>query len=121
MGTGPAASAQNLGVSSTCSAPSRAGTQVTYIQGTSADALKQYTEQLLTSAGGNRTQAKWTGNGLQGQYSSAAGQAAAVLVFTVDDRPLAGFIYQVNSGDQATTTTPDALADYFEKSVQPGE
>ncbi|MCU1680758.1 MAG: hscA [Amycolatopsis sp.] len=120
MGTGPAASAQNLGVSTTCSAPSRAGTQVTYIQGTSADTLKQYTEQLLVSAGGNRTQAKWTGNGLNGQYSSAAGATAAVLVFTVDDRPLAGFIYQVSSGDQSAATTPDALADYFEKSVQPG-
>jgi actin-like ATPase involved in cell morphogenesis len=120
MGSGPAASAANLGVSSTCSAPGRAGTQVTYIQGTSADTLKAYTQQLLTSAGGNQTQAQWTGNGLQGHYSSAAGKSSAVLVFTVDDRPLAGFIYQVASGDQAASVTPDALADYFEKSIQPG-
>jgi actin-like ATPase involved in cell morphogenesis len=120
MGNGPAATAENLGVTATCSAPSRAGTQVTYLQGTSAEALKPYTDQLLQSAGGDRTTANWKGNGLAGEYSSAAGKNSAVLVFTVSDRPLAGFIYQVNSSDQAAATTPGALADYFEQSVQPG-
>ena len=43
------------------------------------------------------------------------------LVFTVSDRPLVGFIYQLNSGDQAAAATPGTLADYFEQSVQPGE
>jgi actin-like ATPase involved in cell morphogenesis len=121
MGNGPAATSEDLGVTSTCSAPSRAGTQVTYLQGTSAAALKPYTDQLLQSAGGDRTTAKWKGNGLEGEYSSAAGKNSAVLVFTVSDRPLSGFIYQVNSSDQAAVTTPGALADYFEQSVQPGE
>ncbi|MDT8914293.1 Hsp70 family protein [Amycolatopsis sp. PS_44_ISF1] len=121
MGNGPAAPAQSLGATSTCSAPGRAGTQVTYVQGASADALKQYTDGLLGSAGGDRTEADWAGNGLKGRYSSAAGQASAVLVFTVSDRPLVGFIYQLNSSDQAAATTPGTLADYFEKSVQPGE
>ncbi|WP_329049880.1 Hsp70 family protein [Amycolatopsis sp. NBC_01488] len=121
MGNGPAAPAQSLGVASTCSAPGRAGTQVTYVQGNDAGTLKQYTDGLLTSAGGDRTEADWGGNGLQGHYSSAAGRTSAVLVFTVSDRPLVGFIYQLNSSDQAAATTPDTLANYFEASVQPGE
>ncbi|WP_328614692.1 Hsp70 family protein [Amycolatopsis sp. NBC_00355] len=120
MGNGPAAPAESLGASSTCSAPGRAGTQVTYVQGDSADTLKQYTDGLLTSAGGDRTEADWGGNGLKGHYSSAAGRTSAVLVFTVSDRPLVGFIYQLNSSDQAAATTPGTLADYFEASVQPG-
>ncbi|WP_328644169.1 Hsp70 family protein [Amycolatopsis sp. NBC_00348] len=120
MGNGPAAPAENLGASSTCSAPGRAGTQVTYVHGDSADTLKQYTDGLLTSAGGDRTEADWGGNGLKGHYASAAGKTSAVLVFTVSDRPLTGFIYQLNSSDQAAATTPGTLADYFEASVQPG-
>jgi hypothetical protein len=39
----------------------------------------------------------------------------------VSDRPLVGFIYQLNSSDQAEATTPGTLANYFETSVQPGE
>ena len=70
-----------------------------------AETLKQYTDGLLTSAGGDRTEADWAGNGLKGHYSSAAGKTSAVLVFTVADRPLAGFIYQLNSNDQAAATT----------------
>ncbi|MEW2504896.1 MULTISPECIES: Hsp70 family protein [unclassified Amycolatopsis] len=121
MGNGPAAPAQSLGATSTCAAPGRAGSQVTYVQGTSAAVLKQYTDGLLASAGGDRVEAAWKGNGLEGHYSSAAGQNAAVLVFTVSDRPLAGFIYQVNSAGQGAAPTPGTLADYFEQSVQPGE
>jgi actin-like ATPase involved in cell morphogenesis len=121
MGNGPAAPAQQIGVSSTCSAPGRAGTQVTYVHGDDAATLKQYTDGLLASAGGDRTEADWGGNGLKGHYSSAAGKTSAVLVFTVSDRPLAGFIYQLNTTDQAQATTPGTLADYFEQSVQPGE
>ncbi|PFG46417.1 hypothetical protein ATK36_1391 [Amycolatopsis sulphurea] len=118
-GNGPAAPAKSLGTAATCAAPGRAGTQVTYIQGQSAADLKTYTDGLLGSAAGDRVEADWKGNGLQGHYASAVGQTSAVLVFTVQDRPLAGFLYQVNSGDQATT--PSAPADYFEQSVQPGE
>jgi hypothetical protein len=118
---GPPLPRKSSAVSSTCSAPGRAGTQVTYLQGTSADLLKQYTEQLLLSAGGDRTNSKWKGNGLDGEYSSAAGKNSAELVFAVSDRPLAGFIYQVNSSEHAAVTTPGALADYFETSIQPGE
>ncbi|GAB3381282.1 Hsp70 family protein [Amycolatopsis echigonensis] len=119
MGNGPAAPAKSLGTAATCAAPGRAGTQVTYVQGQSAAELKQYTDGLLASAGGDRTEADWKGNALEGHYAAAAGQSSAVLVFTVKDRPLVGFLYQVNSGGQ--TATPGALADYFEQNVQPGE
>ena len=51
---------------------------------------------------------------------SAAGKNSAVLVFAVSDRPLAGFIYQVNSSEHAAVTTPGALADYFETSTNRG-
>jgi hypothetical protein len=119
MGNGPAAPAKSIGTAATCAAPGRAGTQVTYVQGNSAAELKQYTDGLLSSAGGDRTEADWKGNGLEGHYASAAGRTSAVLVFTVKDRPLVGFLYQVNSGGQAAT--PGALADYFEQNVQPGE
>jgi actin-like ATPase involved in cell morphogenesis len=121
MGNGPATPAHSLGVTSTCSAPGRAGSQVTYVQGTSAAELKQYTDGLLASVGGDRVEADWKGNALSGHYASAAGKTAAVLVFTVSDRPMAGFIYQVYSGDQGGAPTPGTLADYFEQSVQPGE
>ncbi|SDZ08918.1 Hsp70 protein [Amycolatopsis xylanica] len=119
MGNGPTASAEKFGAASTCAAPGRAGTQVTYLQSDSAGTLKTYTDQLLKSAGGDIVTAEWKGNGLAGTYSSAAGANAAVLVFTVKDRPLTGFLYQVNSSGQEAVT-PGALATYFEQSVQPG-
>ncbi|WP_370943023.1 Hsp70 family protein [Amycolatopsis sp. cg5] len=119
MGNGPAASAEKFGASSTCAAPGRAGTQVTYLQSDSAGTLKSYTDELLKSAGGDIVTAPWKGNGLEGDYSSAAGANVAVLVFTVKDRPLTGFLYQVNSSGQ-TPATAGTLASYFEESVQPG-
>ena len=121
-GNSPAAPDQeNLGVTATCSAPGLAGAQVTYIHGSSDEGLKQYTEGLLNSAGGDQVQADWKGNGLSGRYTAAAGRDSSVLVFTVSDRPVVGFIYQVNSTDQPTASSPSAIADYFEQTIQPGE
>ncbi|WP_158888767.1 Hsp70 family protein [Amycolatopsis anabasis] len=114
-------SGENFGVSSTCSAPALAGAQISYIHGFSAGALKEYTDRLLNSAGGDLVEADWKGNGLQGRYSSAAGKGSSVLVFTASDRPLAGIIYQVNNTDQPAASTPSQLADYFEQNIQPGE
>lgn len=112
-------SGQNVGVLTTCSAPALAGAQITYVHGTSAAALKEYTDRLLSSVGGDQVQAPWKGNGLNGGYSSAGGKISAVLVFTVTDRPLAGIVYQkVGSGQTASTASQ--LADYFEQTVQPG-
>jgi hypothetical protein len=121
VGNGPAAPNQHLGVATTCSTPGLAGAQVTYIHGTSSADLKQYTDGLLGSAGGgDQVQAQWQGNGLTGRYAAAGGKSASALVFTVEDRPLVGFVYQVVNGD-AVALTPSALADYFERSIQPGQ
>lgn len=124
MGTGPAAAAnpEELGVTVTCSAPGLAGAQITYLHGRSADAIEQYTDGLLSrTGGGEQVRAQWRGNALEGTYVAAAGRNSSVLVFEVDDRPLAGFVYQINATGEGTSTTPDALADYFERTVQPGE
>jgi actin-like ATPase involved in cell morphogenesis len=110
---------QNIGVLTTCSAPALAGAQVTYLHGTSAATVKEYTDRLLSAVGGDQVQAPWKGNGLTGGYSAAAGQTSAVLVFSVADRPLAGVIYQ-KTGSGQTPLTASKLADYFEQSIQPG-
>ncbi|SFB37537.1 Hsp70 protein [Amycolatopsis marina] len=124
MGTGPAAAAdqESLGVSVTCSTPGLAGAQVTYLHGGSAEDLERYTNGLLNRTGGaDVVRADWRGNALDGSYSAAGGRDSSVLVFRVQDRPLAGFIYQVNSTGQESATAPAALADYFEQHIQPGE
>ncbi|MBK1786158.1 Hsp70 family protein [Prauserella cavernicola] len=123
-GTGPAAAAneEELGVTVTCSAPGLAGAQVTYVHGSSGDVLKQYTDGLLSrTGGGDRVEAEWGGNALEGSYSASAGRNSSVLVFTVDDRPLTGFIYQVNATGEGEASKPGTMADYFEQNVQPGE
>ncbi|PRX49560.1 Hsp70 protein [Prauserella shujinwangii] len=123
MGTGPAAAANaaELGVTVTCPAPGLAGAQITYLHGTSADTLERYTDGLLNRTGGDQVRARWRGNALEGRYSAAAGRTSSVLVFSVDDRPLAGFVYQVDVTGQGESATPSELADYFERHVQPGE
>ncbi|TNC23973.1 Hsp70 family protein [Amycolatopsis alkalitolerans] len=112
-------SGENLGVLTTCSAPALAGAQITYVHATDAAALKEYTDRLLASVGGDQVRAPWKGNGLTGGYSSAGGRVSAVLVFTVADRPLAGVIYQ-KAGSGQTASSASQLADYFEQTVQPG-
>ncbi|KAA9159967.1 Hsp70 family protein [Amycolatopsis acidicola] len=112
-------SGQDIGVLATCSAPALAGAQVTYLHGTSAATIKEYTDRLLSSVGGDQIQAPWKGNGLSGSYSAASGRTSAVLVFSVADRPLAGVVYQKTGSDQAPLTA-SKLADYFEQTVQPG-
>ncbi|WP_020671618.1 Hsp70 family protein [Amycolatopsis nigrescens] len=123
MGNGQIAppAGEDFGVAATCSAPALAGAQLSYVHGHSAASLKEYTDRLLASAGGDRVEAEWKGNGLQGRYATAAGKTSSVLVFTASDRPLAGIIYQVNGTDQPTASSPSDLADYFERTVQPGD
>jgi len=112
---------EDFGVSTTCSAPALAGAQVTYIQGSSAASLEDYSQQLLASVGGNRVEAQWRGNGLDGHYSAVASATASLLIFTVSDRPMLGVIYQVNNSEQPVASTPSAMADYFERTIQPGD
>jgi actin-like ATPase involved in cell morphogenesis len=112
---------EGFGVAATCSAPALAGAQVTYIQGSSAASLENYAQQLLASIGGDRIEAQWQGNGLEGRYSSVASANASLLIFTVSDRPLLGVIYQVNNSNQPVASSASAMADYFEKTIQPGQ
>ncbi|WP_216208141.1 Hsp70 family protein [Amycolatopsis aidingensis] len=124
MGTGPAAAANpdELGVSVTCPAPGRAGAQVTYLHGSSAEALREYTDGLLNrTGGGDRVEARWKGNALDGRYTATAGRDSAVLVFNVPDRPVVGFIYEVNTAGAEPADNRSSLADYFERTIQPGE
>jgi hypothetical protein len=66
---------------------------VTYLHGRSAEDLEQYTDGLLNrTGGGDIVQAQWRGNALDGTYSAVGGRDSSVLVFSVPDRPLAGFI-----------------------------
>ncbi|NIJ11206.1 actin-like ATPase involved in cell morphogenesis [Saccharomonospora amisosensis] len=123
-GTGAAAAPneEDLGVTVTCSAPGLAGAQITYLHSESAETIKRYTDGLLNrTGGGEQVRADWKGNALEGRYAAAAGRNSAVLVFTVDDRPLAGFVYQVNVAGTGELAGPAELADYFERNVQPGE
>ncbi len=124
-GTGPAAAAVDgaeLGASVTCSAPGLPGAQITYLHGGADGAVERSTQSLLTRTGGlQQVRADWRGNALDGSYAAAAGRTASVLVFTVRDRPVAGFVYQLDVDGDGEPTSPDAMADYFERTVQPGE
>ncbi len=123
-GTGPAAAAneEELGVTVTCSAPGLPAAQITYLHGASERPLDEYTDGLLTRTGGSeQVQAAWRGNGLDGRYAASTGTNSSVLVFTVDDRPLSGFVYQVNVTGDGEPTPPGELATYFETTVQPGQ
>ncbi|WP_156758293.1 Hsp70 family protein [Actinokineospora pegani] len=72
-------------------------------------------EELGAMTDGDHVLADWGGNGLDGSYRAGVSGSTGVLVFTVKDRPLVGWVSR--SGDDLT---PDGLADYFAKTVQPG-
>lgn len=123
-GTGAAAAAneEQLGATVTCSAPGLPGAQITYLHAGSTEAIEEYTDGLISrTGGGDQVQADWKGNGLSGRYTASGGRTASVIVFTVDDRPLAGFVYQANITGEGGATPANEMADYFEQVVQPGE
>ncbi|WP_018686249.1 Hsp70 family protein [Actinokineospora enzanensis] len=88
---------------------------VNYAQFGSLDQAKQLFDTELTPlTAGDHVAADWRGNGLEGAYRAGTGDDGGVLVFTVKDRPLVGWL------THGKTVTPDALADYFIAHVQPG-
>nr|WP_246361043.1 Hsp70 family protein [Haloechinothrix aidingensis] len=122
MGTGPAAAGEEFGASVTCSAPGLAGAQVTYVHADAQEDAELFAGDLVGSAGGQeQVQADWRGNALEGRYAAATGSAMSVLAFTVDDRPLFGFVMQMAGGTDGELQSPSQMADYFEASIQPGE
>jgi actin-like ATPase involved in cell morphogenesis len=82
------------------------------------DAKRVLDNELDNMTGGEHVEAAWKGNGLEGRYRAGVSSGTGVLVFTVNDRPLVGWLTKTQlRGDDLT---PDALADFFEKQVQPG-
>ncbi|HEX2145097.1 MAG TPA: hypothetical protein VHG10_11365, partial [Glycomyces sp.] len=75
--------------------------------------------QLGNMTEGEHVTARWGGNGLDGRYRAGVSGGTGVLVFTVEDRPLVGWLTktELRAGDDFT---PDVLADFFESTVQPG-
>jgi hypothetical protein len=83
------------------------------------DAKEEATSQLGNMTDGDHVEAKWRGNGLDGRFRAGVSGGTGVLVFTVDDRPLVGWLTktELRASDEFT---PDAMADFFEANVQPG-
>ncbi|TCO48153.1 Hsp70 family protein [Actinocrispum wychmicini] len=107
----------NAGLITTCALSD--DYQVSYLQATTQAVANQEADKVMNTLGGDRVQADWKGNGLAGQYKAAVSGGAGKLVFTVQDRPIIGVLAKLQSHD-SNGYTPSTLADYFEKSVQPG-
>ncbi|OLR95187.1 Hsp70 family protein [Actinokineospora bangkokensis] len=91
---------------------------VSYAQvGTQDEVQGVLREELGSMSEGDHVLADWRGNGLDGSFRAGVSGGTGVLVFTVKDRPLVGWISRTAEGDDLT---PDALADYFTQRVQPG-
>jgi hypothetical protein len=91
---------------------------VVYTHANSAASAQAEADRQIARIDGDRVEADWKGNGLAGRYRVAVDQTSGVLVFTVRDRPLVGTLLRL--GAQSGTLTPVAMADYFERNVQPG-
>ncbi len=102
----------NAGLTTTCTLSDNY--QVSYLQANSPDEATKQAQTVIGSLGGDMLQADWKGNGLSGRYQAAVSGGTGKLVFTVQDRPILGVLSKVQS------TTPDDVADFWEKNVQPG-
>jgi hypothetical protein len=76
-------------------------------------------DQMVSGGGGDLVEAEWKGNGLTGRYEAGVDGSMGVLVFEVQNSPLLGVLTRVDFGSDHSLT-PDSLADYFERDVQPG-
>jgi hypothetical protein len=82
------------------------------------DVRKLVNNQLGNMTQGDHIEADWKGNGLTGRFRAGVSSGTGVLVFTVKDRPLVGWLTRTQPrGDDFT---PDRLADFFAQQVQPG-
>jgi hypothetical protein len=105
----------NAGLTSTCTLSE--DYRVSYLQANSADEATKQAQAALGSLGGDIVQADWKGNGLSGRYQAAVSGSTGKLVFTVQDRPILGVLSKVQ---QRESGSPNEVADYWEKNVQPG-
>jgi actin-like ATPase involved in cell morphogenesis len=102
----------------TCSLPD--SYQVSYAHVASVpDAQKLASTELGDMTDGDHVEAEWKGNGLDGRWRAGVTGGTGVLVFTVKDRPLVGWLSrtELRASDDFT---PDTLGDYFAEHVQPG-
>ncbi|OLF16863.1 Hsp70 family protein [Actinophytocola xanthii] len=83
------------------------------------DAREVANTQLADKTESDHVEADWRGNGLDGRFRAAVSGGTGVLVFTVKDRPLVGWLTktELRASDEFT---PDAMADFFAERVQPG-
>ncbi|MFI7674448.1 Hsp70 family protein [Actinophytocola sp. NPDC049390] len=94
--------------------------QVSYAHVASVeDAQKLANAELGDMTDGDHVEAQWKGNGLDGRWRAGVTGGTGVLVFTVKDRPLVGWLSrtELRASDEFT---PDTLGDYFAEHVQPG-
>ncbi|TDV40366.1 Hsp70 family protein [Actinophytocola oryzae] len=83
------------------------------------DAEKLAGTELSDMTEGDHVEAEWKGNGLDGRWRAGVNGGTGVLVFTVEDRPLVGWLTRTELRS-ADDFTPDTLGDFFAKNVQPG-
>ncbi|MCP2165360.1 Hsp70 protein [Goodfellowiella coeruleoviolacea] len=96
------------------------GYSVEYVHTDSVRTAEQSATAAVALNKSEVVQADWRGNGLDGRYQASADSGAGILVFTVKDRPVLGIMSKIDSGSRGRELTAGALADYFEKNVQPG-
>ncbi|MFL6125643.1 Hsp70 family protein, partial [Actinophytocola sp.] len=96
------------------------GYQVMYAHVASVqDAQKLANTELADMTEGDHVEAEWKGNGLDGRWRAGVNGGTGVLVFTVKDRPLVGWLTRTELR-AADDFTPDTLGDFFAEHVQPG-
>ena len=83
------------------------------------DAQKLANTEMSDMTEGDHVEAEWKGNGLDGRWRAGVTGGTGVLVFTVKDRPLVGWLSrtELRSADDFTA---DTLGDFFAQHVQPG-
>ncbi|MFC6090438.1 Hsp70 family protein [Saccharothrix lopnurensis] len=90
---------------------------VQYVLTETVTGADQGAEAVVRSIKSDVVEARWEGNGLAGEYRAAADGGLGLLVFTADGLPLLGIVTRSSGGEDLTA---DAVADFFERSVQPG-
>ncbi|SMD14639.1 Hsp70 family protein [Lentzea albidocapillata] len=98
----------------------RDGYAVQYILTDSVTGAENNASSIAKSFQTDRVEADWTGNGLEGDYRAATSSGTGVLVFTAKGRPMFGILTKT-AEENADELKADEMADFFEKSVQPGE
>jgi hypothetical protein len=87
---------------------------------TYVDAIKQQFKNLGgTTGGADPEEGNWDGDGMSGSYYSIdLGYGNGVLVFQVDDSPVAGVLMHIST--DPTSSSDAGMTDFFDKHVKPG-